>query len=107
MLRGEATNTNLTVFGLTRWRWKPRIYSTRGEHSNHYTTDSDANPGSTAPEASTLTITPLKPRIYSTRDEHAIHYSTDGDGNPVSTAPEASTLTIAPSMVMETQDLQH
>jgi hypothetical protein len=58
MLSGEATNTNLTVFGLTRWRWKPRIYSTRGEHSNHYTTDGDANPGSTAPEASTLPMTP-------------------------------------------------
>jgi hypothetical protein len=22
-------------------RWKPRIYSTRDEHSNHYTTDVD------------------------------------------------------------------
>jgi hypothetical protein len=72
-----------------------------------YSIRDDGNPGSTAPEASTLTIIPLNPRIYSTRDQHAIHYSTDGDGNPVSTAPEASTLTITPSMVMETQDLQH
>ena len=166
MLSGEATNTNFIVFGLTRWRWKPRIYSTRGEHSNHYTTDGDANPGSTAPEASTLTITPpmvretqdlqhqrrwkpriyntrgehpnhyttatqglqrqrrwnpgftapeastltitpLKPRIYSTRDEHSNHYTTDGDGIPGSTAPEATTLSITPPMAMETQYLQH
>ena len=74
MLSGEATNTNFIVFGLTRWQWKPMIYSTRDEHSNHYTTDGDGNPGSTAPETSTLTITPLKPRIYSTRDEHSNHY---------------------------------
>jgi hypothetical protein len=72
-----------------------------------YSIRDDGNPGSTAPEASTLTITPLKPRIYSTRDDHAIHYSTDGDGNPVSTAPEASTLSITPPMAMETQYLQH
>ena len=65
MLNGEATNTN--VFSL--WfdpmametqdlkhqrRWKPRIYITRDEHSNHYTTDGEGNPGSTSPETSTL-----------------------------------------------------
>jgi len=38
MLSGEATNTNLIVFGLTRWGLKPTIYLTRGEHANHYIT---------------------------------------------------------------------
>ena len=125
MLRGEATNTNLTVFGLTRWRRKPRIYSTRGEHSNHYTTDGDANPGSTAPEASTLTITPpmvmetqdlhhqrrWKPRVYSTRGEHPNHYTTETQGlqhqrrwkpRIYSTRGEHSN-----HYTTETQDIQH
>ena len=39
MLSGEATNTNFTVFGLTRPGLEPTIYHTRGEHANHYTTD--------------------------------------------------------------------
>jgi hypothetical protein len=38
MLSGEATtNTNFIVFGLTRSGLEPTIYSTRGEHANHYT----------------------------------------------------------------------
>jgi hypothetical protein len=36
---GEATNTNFTVFGLTRSRLKPMIYRTQGEHANHYSTN--------------------------------------------------------------------
>jgi hypothetical protein len=39
LLSGEATNTNLIVFGLTRSGLKPTIYRTRGEHANHYSTD--------------------------------------------------------------------
>jgi hypothetical protein len=39
MLRGEATNTNFIVFGLTWPGLEPTIYNTRGEHANHYTTD--------------------------------------------------------------------
>jgi hypothetical protein len=39
MLSGEATNTNLIVFGLTRLGLKPTIYRTIGEYANHYTTD--------------------------------------------------------------------
>jgi len=39
MLSGEATNTNLIVFGLTRTGLEPTIYCTRGEHSNYYATD--------------------------------------------------------------------
>jgi hypothetical protein len=39
MLSGEATNTNLLVFGLTGAELEPTIYHTRGEHANHYTTD--------------------------------------------------------------------
>ena len=39
VLRGEATNTNFTVFGLTRPRLEHTIYHTRGEHANHYATD--------------------------------------------------------------------
>jgi hypothetical protein len=39
MLSGEATNTNLNVFGLTRPGLEPTIYRTRGEHTNHYATD--------------------------------------------------------------------
>ena len=37
--RGEATNTNFIVFGLIRSGLEPKIYHTRGEHANHYTTD--------------------------------------------------------------------
>jgi hypothetical protein len=32
---GDAANTNLIVFGLTRSRLKPTIYHTRGKHANH------------------------------------------------------------------------
>jgi hypothetical protein len=39
MLSGEATDTNLIVFGLNRSGIEPTIYRTRGEHANHYTTD--------------------------------------------------------------------
>ena len=39
MLNGEATNTNLIVFGLTRSGLEPTIYRTQGEHANHYATD--------------------------------------------------------------------
>jgi hypothetical protein len=39
MLRGEATNTNLIVFGLTQLGPEPKISRTRGEHANHYATD--------------------------------------------------------------------
>ena len=35
----EATNTNFIVFGLTRSGLEPTSYRTRGEHTNHYTTD--------------------------------------------------------------------
>ena len=33
-------NTNFLVFGLTRSGIEPMTYRTRGEHANHYTTDS-------------------------------------------------------------------
>jgi len=39
VLSGEATNTNLIVFGLTRPGLESMIYRIRGEHANHYTTD--------------------------------------------------------------------
>jgi len=39
VLSEEATNTNFIVFGLTRSRHESTIYHTRGEHTNHYTTD--------------------------------------------------------------------
>jgi hypothetical protein len=39
MLSGEAIKTNFIVFGLTRWGLEPTIYHTRGEHTNHYTTN--------------------------------------------------------------------
>jgi hypothetical protein len=39
VLRGEATNTNYIVFGLTQPGLEPTTYSTRGEHANHYTTN--------------------------------------------------------------------
>jgi hypothetical protein len=39
VLRGEATNTNFLVFGLTRPGLEPMIYHTRSEYANHYTND--------------------------------------------------------------------
>ena len=39
MLSGEAANTNLIVFGLTRPGLEPTIYRTRSEHAIHYATD--------------------------------------------------------------------
>jgi hypothetical protein len=39
VLSGESTNTNVIVFGLTRPGLEPKIYHTRGEHSNRYATD--------------------------------------------------------------------
>ena len=43
--------------GFTRPGLEPTIYQTRGEHTNHYTTD--------------------EPTIYHTRGEHTNHYTTD------------------------------
>ena len=45
MLSGEATKTNFIVFGLTRSGIEPTTCSTRGEHTNHYTTDAFSNNG--------------------------------------------------------------
>jgi hypothetical protein len=39
MLNGEATNTIFIVFGLNLLGVEPKIYRTRGEHANQYTTD--------------------------------------------------------------------
>lgn len=39
MLRGEATNINFIIFGLTRSEHEPTFYSTGDEHANHNTTD--------------------------------------------------------------------
>ena len=39
MLNGETTYAYFKVFGLTRSRLEPTIYSTSGEHAKHYTTD--------------------------------------------------------------------
>jgi hypothetical protein len=39
MLSGEATNTNVIVFGLTRLGIEPKIYHTGGKHANHYSTN--------------------------------------------------------------------
>jgi uncharacterized protein with gpF-like domain len=39
VLRGEATETNVTVFGLTRSRLELTIYRTRGEQANQYTAE--------------------------------------------------------------------
>jgi hypothetical protein len=41
MLRGEATNINFIVFGLTRPGLELTIYRIRGEHANHYATDAN------------------------------------------------------------------
>jgi hypothetical protein len=38
-LSGEATHTNVIVFGLTRPGFESTIYHTRGEHANHYAND--------------------------------------------------------------------
>ena len=38
-LRGEATNNNFIVIGLTRAGFESTIYRTQGEHANHYATD--------------------------------------------------------------------
>jgi hypothetical protein len=43
VLSGEATNTIFIVFGLTRSGFEPKIYHTRGEHANDYTTDAMEN----------------------------------------------------------------
>jgi len=39
MLRREATNIVITVFGLTQLGLETTIYRTRGEHAIYYTTD--------------------------------------------------------------------
>jgi exonuclease I len=39
VLSGEATYTNLIVFGLIRPVLEPTIYHTRGKHANHYVID--------------------------------------------------------------------
>ena len=39
MISGEATNTNVKVFGLTRSGLEPTIYHIWGEHAYNYTTD--------------------------------------------------------------------
>jgi len=39
VLRGEATNTNFIVFGLTQPGLEPTIYRTRHEHANYNATD--------------------------------------------------------------------
>ena len=57
MLSGEATNTNLIVFGFTRSGLEPTIYHTQGEPANHYTTN--------------------EPTIYRTQGEPVNHYTTD------------------------------
>ena len=41
MLSGEAANTNLIVFDLTRQGSIPMIYRNQGEHANHYTTNAE------------------------------------------------------------------
>jgi hypothetical protein len=39
MLSGEVANTNFIIFSLMRSGIEPTIYCTRGQHSNHYTSD--------------------------------------------------------------------
>jgi hypothetical protein len=39
VLRGEATNINFIVFGLTQSGLEPTNYCTQGEHAHHYATD--------------------------------------------------------------------
>ena len=43
MLSGEATNTNLIAFDLTRSGFETTIYPMQGELSKHYTTDTAIN----------------------------------------------------------------
>ena len=57
MLIGEAINTNLIDFGLTRSGLEHTIYRTWGEHANRYTTDEHT--------------------IYRTWGKHANRYTTD------------------------------
>ena len=40
VLGEETTNTKFIVFGLTHMGLEHTIYHTRGEHTNHFTTDS-------------------------------------------------------------------
>ena len=88
MFRGEATNTNYIVFGLTWSLLEPIIYHTRGEH--------DAVFGlSTTLEASTMLFLVYLPHsrrarccfwsIYHTRGEHDAVFG-------LSTTLEASTM---------------
>jgi hypothetical protein len=44
VLSGEAILTNFIVFGLTRSRLEPTIYSIGSEQANHYTTDAVVDP---------------------------------------------------------------
>jgi hypothetical protein len=39
VLGREATHTNVIVVGLTRSWFEPTMYCTRGQHTNHYTTN--------------------------------------------------------------------
>ena len=39
MLSGEATDTDFIVFGLIKPELQPTTYNTRGEHDNHFTTE--------------------------------------------------------------------
>jgi len=39
VFRGESRNTNLIVLGLTRTWLEHTIYRTRGEYTDHYTTE--------------------------------------------------------------------
>jgi hypothetical protein len=43
VLSGEAKNTNVIVFGLTRLGLELTIYRTREEHANHHATDAIEN----------------------------------------------------------------
>ena len=43
LLRGEAAYTNFIVCDLTQPRFEYTIYHTRGEHANHYTTNTISN----------------------------------------------------------------
>ena len=42
---GKATNTNVIIFALTRSRFEPTKYRTRGEHADPNTTDAVTNEG--------------------------------------------------------------
>jgi hypothetical protein len=45
VISGDATYTNLIVFGLIRSGFEPTIYRNRDEHANHYTTNAISNDG--------------------------------------------------------------